>query len=194
MKFIPMLALYLLIGLGLGVAVLVRKNHPLSDALLMWVAWPLLAPLWFLSPPSQSTKGEEKTSGLDDDIQTRASQSIERASARCKAIDALLARPDFQADAIEARVANLKAAGEHRAAQLAARRLAQLEHLIRLRAGYNAQLEEVKELMAQLEIQNEMVRIAGGDAGDARDLASTLLVQIESLDDVLSLEAELQHL
>jgi hypothetical protein len=114
-------------------------------------------------------------------------QRLERARSRRDALDELLARPRFDADSVEARCAALREQGATRAAVAASRRLEMIERLRELRREYDVQLTEIRELVAQLHVQTELVRIAGRDA-DTDRVIDDLVERVEELDAMLEVE------
>lgn len=172
--------LYVVVGVGLVVAVHARRGIGPVDGVLLVVCWPLYAP--FLLVAEQP--------GLDGllpeaDAALRLADRLAQAEARADQIAALLARPRFDAAATRARIERFEADGLSSAAAAARASLRNIERVSRLHARCRAELTEVQELMIQLETQVEFVRVAGGGTTEARALAADLLARVEGLDAVL---------
>lgn len=194
-------ALYLLVGAGWAVAVTVhRKRLDLIDAVLLGLFWPLYGP--FLVLQQTASAGASGRSGFADSLQHARStpladllpnqadaealaRRLEVAAAKRDEIDAFLADPDLSAERAEARWTELHNRGEERAATVAMSKVQNIRRLEALRDRFCRELEEVGELIDQLRVQAEVVRIAGSLDEDARELVSELVHRIEGLDAVL---------
>lgn len=208
--------LYLLVGLGCAAAALARRRGSWVDAALLLLIWPLHGPFLLLAsapePPLDAPRRsqpataptEAPDAGLLDALERaqgtplaallpdRATgralaARLEQARQRVQEIDALLRQPAFSAQAAQARQRELEQAGDHRAAQVAQGRAQHIARLQELRDRSQSELNEVGELIAQLRIQAEVVRLAGADE-DTRDLIGELMHRIEGLDAVLGPE------
>jgi len=202
--------LYGLIALGCVIAAALRPERRLVDLVLLVLLWPLYAPFYFarapaLAPsPARATASEReleqdllaalrRASGtpLADilpDAETGGALAARLRSARAKLeeIDALLARPDFSAASATARQEQLERDGDERAAAIAAGRVQSIRHLVELRDRFRRDLDQVRELVAQLRIQAEVVRLAQSCDDGTRGLVAELCARVEGLDELLA--------
>jgi hypothetical protein len=205
---------YLLVGLGCAAAVLARGRGSWLDAALLLLFWPLHGPFLLLSAspepalaaPARAQPGAPggHDAGLldalrraqgtplaallpDQETGRALAARLEQARRRVLEIDALLLQPAFSAQRALERQRELEQAGDRRAAQVAQGRVQHIERLKALRDRSQRELNEVGELIAQLRIQAEVVRLAGADE-DTRDLIGELMHRIEGLDAVLEPE------
>lgn len=210
---LPVMALlYGLLGLACAGAALARGRATGLDAALLLLFWPLHGPFLLFSsadaPPAPHSplRAPVEPAGPDQldlmealerarqtplgallpdrDAATRLAQRLAQARARVLELDALLSRPDFSAQAAQARQDELRERGDDRAAAVARGRAQQLQRLRALRDRHERELNEVAELIAQLRVQAEVVRLVG-DGEDTRDLINELLHRIDGLDAVL---------
>ncbi|HEU4729142.1 MAG TPA: hypothetical protein VFT22_14655, partial [Kofleriaceae bacterium] len=114
------------------------------------------------------------------------------AGARLAELDEVLARPDFDPQAVERRAAELAARGQAAAAQTARLRVRTLGQLRALRERYRSELDEVGELIAQLVTQAELVRLQPAIAHTSSDLVRELVSRVEGLGDLFAYQATLE--
>lgn len=206
MKLLELVVLYLLIGGGCAVtAVAVRGwNGPqMLDAVMLVPLWPLYGPfLLAQGAPSSSdgtasaellrslarARGTPMAAFLPDEAAGRAlAQRVRSAGERIAEIDALLVQPEFsEVDAL-ARADAFRVKDE----RVAAAALEQARNIRRLRAlrdRFSRELDQVAELLKQLRIQAEVVRLAGATDDGVRELVHELLARVEGLDEVMELD------
>ncbi len=163
------------VACGVGCALVLRRSW--LDAALLLLCWPLYAP--FLWPDGPETSLSDVLPG---DEARRLHERIGLARRRAARIDALLATPDFDAEATRARVDALHAAGHDGAAEVAQRNLRHIERLSKAQERAAAELAEVDELLRQIRTQAAVIRLSGGSA---TSLVDALVERVESLDEVL---------
>lgn len=212
MRGVEMVLLYLLVGLGCGVAAALRTEaRPWLEALLLVPFWPLLGPFALgrqaatgpsaaASPEGPVAAGFLGATGraagtplealLPDAAEARALvRRLELGAAKVAECDRLLALPEFLEAAARERHRELLARGEHTAAEAALRRAAHLGRLKALRDRWASELEAVGELIAQLRVQTEVARLAGAGGDATAALVDELVSRVEGLDAVLEEEA-----
>lgn len=204
MKLAELAALYALVGLGCATAVLARRRTAASllDAGLLVPFWPLLGPFLLLRAseapiarrPEQSFlvalehAGRGPLGALLPAPETirKLADRLAIAAAKVDEIDALLRRPGFRADEATAHLLDLERRGASETARAsAALRVGNLRRLAALRDRFAAELDDIRELMAQLETQVEVVRYAGTIDPTTAELLSELVARVEGLDEVL---------
>ncbi len=178
--------LYLIIGTGWALAILIRRGSAV-DAFLLFLAWPLYGPFLLSEAPS---KEPQQGSTLDleellpDQVMAQRTElRLEAARRRVKEIEAVLSQPDFDPEEAEARRARHEQAGRQSAVEAAERTLRNIEHLKRLKNHFRSQIEEIEELTRQLRTQAEVFRLAGGEDNSA--LMNELIERVDGLDAVL---------
>lgn len=97
-------------------------------------------------------------------------------------MDRLLAKPEFCEEAAQSRSQALARAGDALAAGLVRLRLQQIARLQAQREHLAAELEDVRELLAQLASQAEAVRHTGACNAGTRELVAELLRRMHGLD------------
>jgi hypothetical protein len=196
--------LYLVVGTA---AVVVRhyrgpspSHRAVVDDLLLWVFWPIYLPfVWSGAAPADpsahalarrflATLEGARHSPLanvlpDRQAATALSRSLERALRQRDEIAQLLERPEFSAEVAEARQRRLRADGQMLAATTA-EPVTQYSPP-RTSARRNAELETVQELLAQLQVQAEVVRLLGESEQGPSALVCELVCRVEGLDAVL---------
>ncbi len=197
-------ALYLLIGVGAAAGLLVFRRPltpgSLVDAALLGTFWPLYGPFMAFQGRAEAespTDAAVIVGSSDVDLPLAAllpdrgtaealEQRLSLAEARVAEIDRLLAQPELEEDAAEARWRALDARGDQRAAATARQRVQSVRRLRGLRERFAAELTEIREIVAQFRIQAEVVRLAGEDDGRAtRELLNELHLRLETLDEML---------
>lgn len=199
MKLPELATLYVLVGVGLAIAVLVRGHSAYEGAMLV-ALWPLYGPFLVIAEPAgRVSDGESnfleamrRVGGtplgalLPDRPTARAlARRVRLADARVEEIDALLARPEFSEDAARARLVELREGGSERALATTEHRLRNIARLRALRARFTREMEEVRELLAQLTTQAEVVRLSGELDDGTAQLVRELVHRVEGLDALL---------
>jgi len=192
---------YVGVGVVAAIALAAMRGISAGDAVLVVVLWPLYVPMTLAS---RDTGGELEAalrraaasplaSALPDATTARElSRRLRDARARLAELDGVLARPDFDAAAAEARAGELAARGATAAAAAAQLRVKTLGQLRAVRARYRSELEEVGELIAQLVTQAELVRL--GNAPASGELVAELVARVEGLGELLAHEAGGEYL
>lgn len=179
MRGLELSALYLLVGLGVTIAAsLQARTSGWLDAGLLFAFWPLYGPFLLVGRSPQAQSSALLTA---DGIPAR----LEGLSAKVYALDQVLAQPDFQLPAARARKAEHEAKAETRAS---ARVQARIESILRLqerRDQLHENLAEARELMAQLRVQTELMRVSGASEVDTGALVQELESRVEGLDGLL---------
>jgi hypothetical protein len=208
MRLFELTVLYVLVGLGCAVTLVMRGRRDPTDLVLTALFWPLYAP--FLLSRPEAAAGPDPNEVPESRIETELLEALQRvrgtplaellpdpatgaalarrlrtATAKLAEIDGLLSRPDFSEVVAAERVRDLEAAGDIRAAAIARGRMSSVRRLRVLRDRFRRELNEVEELLAQLRIQAEVVRIAEGCDDGTRDLVAELLSRVEGLDELL---------
>lgn len=206
MKLLELVLLYLLIGGGCAVTAVAMRgwSGPQAlDAVMLVPLWPLYGPfLLAQGAPSRSdgtasaellrslarARGTPMAAFLPDEAAGRAlAQRVRSAGERIAEIDALLVQPEFsEVDAL-ARAEAFRVKDE----RVAAAALEQARNIRRLRAlrdRFSRELDQVAELLKQLRIQAEVVRLAGATDDGVRELVHELLARVEGLDEVMELD------
>jgi len=189
---------YVLVGCGFALFVLRRRGAARTgEALLALVFWPLCAP--FLVHGASAWRAGADPIGPFDQAQASAlagllpggavvrtlADRLRAAALRIEEIDRLLARPEFSADDARARREAFAAAGDARGAAAAASRLQNVERLRALRDRSARQLDQLRELLGQLRVQAEVVRLSGSSGDGTRELVEEILARVEGLDAAL---------
>ena len=104
----------------------------------------------------------------------------------------MLARPDFDEAAAERRARELAERGASGAAATAQLRVRTLSQLKALRVRYRGELDEVRELIAQLVTQAELVRLQPAIAQSSTELVRELVTRVEGLGELFAYQATLE--
>jgi hypothetical protein len=186
------------LALGAAVALGLIKRLTALDAVLVTLLWPLYGPLVLLG----RDRGEDELLGalrraaasplavmLPDQATARAlAHRLRVATGRLVELDLVLARPDFDPGKAEVRAAELAAGGQHAAATTAKLRVRTLGQLAALRQRYRAELEEVRELIAQLVAQAELLRLDPEALPGSAELVRELIARVEGLGELFDAE------
>ncbi|MEZ4266139.1 MAG: hypothetical protein R3F39_07155 [Myxococcota bacterium] len=208
MKLFELSLIYFLIGLGCALALAARGGAwgPRAlDAGLALVLWPLIMPFALMrtSDSQPNTPVSAVESAFLDAIRRASSTPLGKllpdaetaralgarlrgAAARVADIDALLAQPDFSLELAQRRRDELAERGDRQALDAVDSRIQNLNRLRALRDRFARELDAVAELLAQLRIQAEVVRLAGGLDDDTRERVADLLARVEGLDAALA--------
>jgi hypothetical protein len=198
--------LYLVVGIGCAAALVVQtgemRGHTTDVALLM-VLWPLYGP-FILSKPAQVSPGRRQNEFVEALRRAEGTplasllppaaaavglgQRVEAAEHRVVEIETLLLNPEFDEATADNRSKELQAKGESLAASIAAHRVQNIRRLKQLRDRFSRELVEIRELVAQLRLQAELVRLAGAADGGSREVVQLLLARVEGLGAILDEE------
>jgi len=197
---------YVAIGavIAIGALVMRRRISP-ADVVFLVVLWPLAAPLIFGGHRDESDPGAAElvaalaraqasplAAVLPDAETARVLASrLREAGARLADLDQVLARPDFDEGEAERRAGELTARGATSAASTAQLRVRTLAQLRALRVRYRGELDDVRELIAQLVTQAELVRLQPSIAQASSELVRELVTRVESLDDLFEYQSTL---
>lgn len=206
MKIPELIAIYLVVGAGCAIAITVRAEGPrIVDAMLLAGFWPLYGPFLLMNGEPSGVVASGDANGevdllvalrraaatplgklLPDAETARAlARRVRVASGKVAEIDGLLARRDFSENDAINRAAELKARGAtDRALATAANRLQNIRRLRTLRDRFARELDEVRELVAQLSTQAEVVRLAGEPDASSAQLVRELVCRVEGLDEM----------
>jgi hypothetical protein len=188
--------IYVVIGAGWA---LVRiKQVGLSgagviDAGFLILIWPLYGPLMGPQPhaPANPLLSVLIEALPDAHAAQRMAQTITALDTRIDALNTLLARPEFDLEAVTRRTAELTRDGHDAAARAATRRHASLQQLSQTRAQCVAQRVALDELLVHLRTQVEVARYTGTADGAHRAVGEleNLVGDLDALldDDVLRL-------
>lgn len=203
-------AFYLLVGAGCAAVRVARGGlgrAVVTDAGLLLLFWPLVAPFFVLQgadddAPRAGSVGDE----ADEDFAralARASETplgqllpdratvdtlrerLRLAARRAREIDALLREPELDEEAAVRRASELQQQGRREAAETVMGRVHKIRYIRSLGLHFRRELDAIRELLAQVRIQAEVVRLAGDADGSARALMTRLFGRIEGLDTAL---------
>lgn len=201
MRLFELAVLYLAVGAGCALLIVVRRHAGTRwwEPPLVLLFWPLYGPFLLSGPVSEGLgartfeqvllqmEGTPLSALLPERGEVQAlGRRLRLAATRIAEIDRLLVRPEFsQADAT-ARAEAYRARGDARSAASAQGRLANIVRLRALRDRFARELDEVSELLDQLRVQAELVRLSGTPGEGSRELVTELLARVEGLDAVLA--------
>lgn len=202
MRLAGVAVLYALVGVGCAAARAINgpRSGRVPDALLLICAWPLVAPFLLGSRPLGGPAGQDSdflaaleraaSSPLGCLLPDRAAvrrlgERLRMARARVREIRALLAQPEFSEEAACRRHDTLIEAGDRQAAATAMGRLQKIRYIRDLGDRFQRELDQIGELLVQLRLQAEVVRLAGDVDGTTRELTAELLTRIEGIDRAL---------
>lgn len=202
MKVADLGTLYFLVGAGCLLTYLVRARDLRErwiDGVLLLVVWPLYGPFLLAGDrrSSQATFLEalDRAQGTplslllpDRDTAHRLMERVNDAQRRISELDDLLSRPEFSEKEASARRAVLEERGDRRAASFAQSRTENIRRLGKLRDRLDRELDEARELLDQLRVQAEIVRIAGTREIESDSLITELKACIQALDGLLGEE------
>ncbi|MBH24730.1 MAG: hypothetical protein CMH57_09820 [Myxococcales bacterium] len=217
----PLIALYVIIGLGCAVTLFATRRHEaqLVDGLLLFTLWPLFGPFVL-------TRGEESPGGSsprmgpahgldpedpddlldalrragggplaallpDVDAGRQLARRLQVAREHVAEIDRLFQLEQYSEEAALARQRELRDRGDDRSASMIDNRLQIIRRLRRMRERFNQEIQQIRETLTQLQIQAELVRIAGTADRDTRDMVEDLVQRIQGLEDVMTEEEAL---
>ena len=197
---------YLAIGAAIAIGAITagRRLTP-GDTAFLVTLWPLAAPLVLAGQRSDDdpvtnelmkalarAQASPLAAVLPDTETARVLASrLREAEAHLADLDDVLARPDFDEASAEARVKDLAARGASGAAATAQLRVKTLGQLRALRVRFRSELDEVRELIAQLVTQAELVRLQPAIAQVSSELVRELVTRVEGLGDLFAYQASL---
>lgn len=197
---------YVAIGaLAALVIAAVKRRLRMADALWIVGLWPLYAPLAWADgrPPGPDDElvaalARAQASPLaavlpDAETARILGGRLREAGARLGELDAVLARPDFDPAGARGRADELAARGSANAAATAALRVRTIGQLHALRERYRRELDEVRELIAQLVTQAELVRLQPAIAEASGELVRELVARVEGLGELFTYQATLEY-
>lgn len=197
---------YVAIGAVIVVgAAAMRRRLSAGDAIFLVLLWPLAAPLLLGGHRADADPGAAElvaalaraqasplAAVLPDAETARVLASrLREAGMRLADLEQVLARPDFDEREAQHRATELEARGATSAAATAQLRVRTLAQLRSLRVRYRAELDEVRELVAQLVTQAELVRLQPAIAHSSGELVRELVTRVESLEDLMTYQATL---
>lgn len=199
--------IYVSIGVAIAAIGALLKKLGASDLLFLFALWPLATPLLLFVPRGEAdpvtaelvtalarAQASPLASVLPDTETARVLTSrLREAAARLVDLDDVLARPDFDEASAQQRAAELAARGASGAAATVQLRIRTLGQLRALRVRYRAELDEVRELIAQLVTQAELVRLQPAIAQASTELVRELVTRVEGLGDLFAYQATLEH-
>lgn len=197
---------YVGVGLAIAVGIAVTRGVPaLADTLLLVGLWPLWAPFVIAQRAGDGEQERELLGALarakasplaqilpDAETARVLAGRVREATQRLADLDRVLARPDFDSAAAEARAKELTDRGATTAAATTLLRVRTLGQLRALRERYRAELDEVHELIAQLVTQAELVRLQPAIAHSSGELVRELVNRVEGLGDLFAYQALLE--
>lgn len=214
MRLPELVMLYVLVGGGCAVALLAmrgRSGPAFLDAAMLVPLWPLYGPFLVAqgNVPGLSeadatasaellrslakARGTPMAAFLPDESAGRAlAQRIRSAGERIAEIDALLEQPEFSETEALARADEFRER-DAAVADAALKRVHNIRRLRALRDRFSRELDQVSELLKQLRIQAEVVRLSGTSQDGVRELVQELLARVEGLDEVMDLEEPRPH-
>jgi len=197
---------YAAIGVAIAIGAALAGRRPgAGDVLMLTAVWPLAGPMILFGDRERTddhelvsalarAKASPLASILPDAETARVLQArLREASARLTDLDDVLARPDFDPEAAQRRASELTARGATAAAATAQLRVRTLGQLRELRERYRSELDEVRELMAQLVTQAELVRLQPSIAQASTELVRELVTRVEGLGDLFAYQASLEY-
>ncbi len=198
---------YAAIGLAIAAGgILMRRRISRADLVFLIVLWPLAAPLIFGGHRDEADPGAAEliaalaraqasplASVLPDAETARVLASrLREAGNRLADLEQVLARPDFDEAQAARRAEDLAASGAASAAATAQLRVRTLAQLRALRVRYRGELDEVRELIAQLVTQAELVRLQPAIAHASGELVRELVNRVEGLGELFAYQATLE--
>jgi hypothetical protein len=197
---------YAAIGVAVAIGAALAGRRPTAgDVLLLTAVWPLAGPMILFGDRERADDHElvsalarastsPLASVLPDAETARVLQArLREASSRLADLDHVLARPDFDPTSAQRRASELTARGASAAAATAQLRVRTLGQLRDLRERYRSELDEVRELMAQLVTQAELVRLQPSIAQESSELVRELVSRVEGLGDLFAYQASLEY-
>jgi hypothetical protein len=204
MRFTELALFYAIVGIGCGMAYVFRSGvsrWAMGDAALLVGLWPLYGPFLLLNAPA-TTQSKNVLDALkqadgtplsallpDPKTATLLTTRLGAAESKVREIEALLRQPEFSEETAIARAKELEERGDTLAASMAQGRVQNIRRLRGLRDRFARELTEVGELLAQLRVQAELVRLSGAPESNSRDLTTLLIARVEGLGAILDDDA-----
>lgn len=198
MKLLSLGVVYLLVGLGCVAGYWARQpDKTILDAILLFCIWPLYGPFLLAKPPEPASKtsnndvltaieraADSPLAPFLPDLETSAQLGarLQAAKQRVADIDRLLAQDTYDEAKTRQKQAELQARGDEQSARMLSQRLNIIDQLKALRDRVALEISQISELLIQLQIQADVVRIAGMMDDDTRELVDNLLIRIEGLE------------
>ncbi len=199
--------MYVFIGIGCVLALVVRGGKGRAswvDSGLLLAFWPLFAPFVFAraeAPPPERPEpgGEQEAVDLLDalrraggtplasllpDIEAgrRLARRLSVAERHVREIDRLLEMPQYSEGEASDRQEALRAQGDARSAEMIDNRVQIIRRLKKLREQFSKEINQIEEILTQLQLQAELVRMAGIAGDDTRGLVLDLVTRIQGLE------------
>ncbi|MGE0869490.1 MAG: hypothetical protein AB7P03_13065 [Kofleriaceae bacterium] len=196
---------YTAVGIALAIVLgIARRSSTIGDRLLVVLLWPVGAPLlWVAHAAAPSTtllaalsraRSSPLASVLPDAETANVLQArLAEATSRLAELDDVLSRSDFDVTAAERRADELRLRGATTAAATAQLRVRTLGQLHELRVRYRCELDDVRELIAQLVTQAELVRLQPAVAHASGELVRELVARVEGLGDLFAYQSVLEY-
>lgn len=211
--------LYGLIGVGCAAALSakLRAIPPTWEVVLLAAAWPLYGPFVLMqieehvapkSSPTHATHAAPHPAHDDLSEALRRAQDaplaqllpdaetgrelgrrLDVAAQRVAEIDRLLSQNAYCLEAATRRKQRLRSTGDERAARMVDDRLRIIRRLQRMREEFVHEINQVTEIVTQLHIQAEVVRIAGATDAETRELVEELVCRMQGLEEMLEEES-----
>lgn len=216
MTLLHLSILYALAGLGGAAGLVARRGRATSplDAALVALLWPLYGPFLLLqeapeaapqatrarrgAPAEAAFDARERAGGAplaellpDAQAGRRLERRLAQARRRVDEINALLDRTSYCVEDVRARQQHLRAQGDEASARMVGQRLQLIERLARMRERFAREITQISELLTQLELQAEVIRLSGGD-DPTQELVDELMIRVQSLDELLDEEELLE--
>ena len=187
MRTVELMLAYGAVGIACAVTLVFVARGRWGDAALLAVFWPLYGPFLILGSMTPRTDNAFMQRLLPDKVTVeKLNERLHLAQGKVEEIDRLLKREEFSRVEVEKRHKTLVASGDQRAAASANARLENIGRLQRLRERFSRELTELDELLAQLRVQAEVVRLAGSADEETRELVSEIVCRVEGLDLILA--------
>ena len=128
--------------------------------------------------------GDAPLASLLPDVHTgrKLAGRLHTASEHVAEIDALLKQPEYDEQTALAQQDTLNAEGDKRSAAMINNRIQIIRRLRGLRDHFSQEINQIRELLTQLQLQAELVRLAGTSTDDTRDLVLELVTRIQGLE------------
>ena len=123
----------------------------------------------------------------------RLSARMDMARQRVREIEALLARDALDITQAQRRQRELRERGDAQSADMIDQRIQMIRRLGQLRDAFWRELTQIEELLTQLELQAEVVRIAGSVSDDTRTMAIELVARLQGLEEVMGQDTLEDH-
>ena len=184
MRALELGALWVVVGVGCAAALLWRQRGGWLDAALLVPFWPLLLPFHLLAQSPAPPAAPARESAFLEALR-RASGTPLASLLPSEATAKLLARRLRLAEERVAEIDRLLAQRDVSDERAPAARLRTIERIRALRERFARELDDVGELLVQLRLSAEVVRLAGATDDGTRELVANLVARVEGLDEAL---------